>query len=305
MLAVFALAPGVPARWVLVTLAVVHLLLTVAEFGLRRLAPAFNFGLAQATITAVLMLLAIHLSGGADSPLVIGLAWVLTLAVLANLTRLQVTLIWAFCAFGLLASTAVSYGSAALFSTALWLELGIYMALGIYAGDLVDTIRLRTGAAWLDARVDALTGVSNRRAFEEAYQFHLQQWRQRSVPFTVIMADVDNMKATNDHFGHAAGDRLLQEAATLLQGAVRATDRVFRYGGDEFAVILSGAGELVAPVVIERLRLAGAGRADAVPISIGWSSSTQLPAEQVLRAADAAMYQDKQNRRRQARGQIS
>ena len=105
-------------------------------------------------------------------------------------------------------------------------------------------------AVEIRAQTDDLTALLNHGTF--------QDWLDRSVesrePFSLIMLDLDDFKAVNDALGHQAGDRMLSELAKAIVGAGRDTDRVFRYGGDEFAVILPGTDSTSALAVAERIR---------------------------------------------------
>lgn len=104
---------------------------------------------------------------------------------------------------------------------------------------------------------DPLTGVGNRRRFDQdlAQRFRQAKDRQRSI--AMLMIDVDNFKAYNDHFGHQGGDAcLIQVARTLRDGLRRDGDRVSRYGGEEFAILLTDTDGPSACAVAERLRLA-------------------------------------------------
>lgn len=167
----------------------------------------------------------------------------------------------------------------------------------------MDTLQSNLRRSWAAARRDALTGLPNRRAFDEDHAESLAAWRRANIPFAILIADLDRTKEINDRFGHLAGDRYLKRAAALLRRAVRSNDRVYRYGGDEFAIILSGTDELAMPRVVERIdellddeQTTGA---VSLSISLGWASSTQVGGDQVLAAADAAMYADKRTRRRE------
>jgi diguanylate cyclase (GGDEF)-like protein len=104
------------------------------------------------------------------------------------------------------------------------------------------------------SRQDALTGLLNRRAFDEALDAEVQRSRRMGEPFSVLMIDVDRFKAINDRHGHAAGDRALQHLATLLAGHMRDIDRVGRYGGEEFVVLLPATELSEAVITAERLR---------------------------------------------------
>jgi diguanylate cyclase (GGDEF)-like protein len=95
-------------------------------------------------------------------------------------------------------------------------------------------------AAREEARLDALTGLHNRRAFDEALGDEAKLARRLRIPLTVAMVDIVNFKEINDQWSPAEGDRCLREVAQALHSSLRDPDRVFRWGGDEFALILTG-----------------------------------------------------------------
>jgi GGDEF domain-containing protein len=88
------------------------------------------------------------------------------------------------------------------------------------------------------ARLDPLTGLNNRRAFDETLEEQIAQARATGQPLRVLLADVDGFKQINDDHGHMNGDSCLRQVARTIQVSVRATDACFRWGGDEFAVLL-------------------------------------------------------------------
>ena len=149
---------------------------------------------------------------------------------------------------------------------------------------------------------DPLTGLPNRRRFEQDLARHLAHVRRYGPEGAALVLDLDCFKPVNDTFGHAAGDRLLARVASVLRERLRATDVVARLGGDEFAVLLprvdrAGAAA-VARSLVETVR-AEALTADArgVTISVGAIAFedfelASLPAS-VLAAADLAMYDAK------------
>ena len=153
-------------------------------------------------------------------------------------------------------------------------------------------------AVEIRAQTDDLTALLNHGTFQE--------WLTRSVlahdPFSLIMLDLDEFKSVNDGLGHQAGDRLLAEIARAVEGAGRDTDRVFRYGGDEFALILPGTDSSSAIGVAERVRSAihalgrsGTNWSDAgltVSVSIGVATFPRdgITAEEILLAADRACF---------------
>ena len=87
-------------------------------------------------------------------------------------------------------------------------------------------------------RIDPLTGISNRRAFEERLNSELDRYRRYKTPFSIIFFDIDHFKLVNDKYGHTAGDRALRGIAQCATGALRKTDMLSRYGGEEFVIIL-------------------------------------------------------------------
>ncbi len=143
---------------------------------------------------------------------------------------------------------------------------------------------------------DALTGLYNRSFFEEELA---RLDRGRDFPVSLVMADVDHLKKTNDRDGHAAGDELLKRAAYVLTAAFRTEDVIARIGGDEFAVLLPATDAAAAEVSLQRVRQLvaenNAGRFDAsLRLSLGVSTagrSTSLTS--ALQEADARMYRDK------------
>ncbi|MFA7652122.1 MAG: GGDEF domain-containing protein, partial [Synergistaceae bacterium] len=145
---------------------------------------------------------------------------------------------------------------------------------------------------------DHLTGIPN-RAFFDAMLERSQVSRHR--PLSLLMCDLDYLKTINDTYGHAKGDEVLQKTAQLLQSSLRKEDFIARIGGDEFAVILPGADNKEALVVIERIsETFNDYNSDksglAINISIGFSTvkDTETSLEDALCKADMKMYSRKQ-----------
>ncbi|WP_419896620.1 diguanylate cyclase domain-containing protein [Roseomonas sp. USHLN139] len=165
------------------------------------------------------------------------------------------------------------------------------------------------------ATTDGLTGLANRRHLDEALARAWQQAVERGAPLAVLLLDIDHFKLFNDQYGHQAGDAALRAVAAAIRRCIRDKDDVAaRYGGEEFAVILPGAEAAGAARVAERVRQAIAGLAiphvrhplGHVTTSIGiaaWCPSAPADMavstgpEQLLAAADAALYEAKRQGR--------
>ena len=145
------------------------------------------------------------------------------------------------------------------------------------------------------AATDALTGLSNHRAFHEAIRREVYTVDLHGGTVSVVMLDLDGFKAVNDALGHLEGDKVLRECAAAFTQVVR-RECVYRYGGDEFAVILTGVGEEEAAAIAEQLRRVVAPRGGdgvrRVSISLGVATYPEnaRSAEELIYRADAAMY---------------
>lgn len=153
---------------------------------------------------------------------------------------------------------------------------------------------------------DSLTGLYNRRAFEEKLRDEFERARRYNSPLSLLMLDADNFKEFNDLLGHPAGDGLLQSIARMLKDNARANDVTARYGGDEFAVILPNTDSKVAYHLAERLRWAARELCcdpHQVTISIGVAALSPAMADHraLVVAADNALYDAK----RKGRNQVS
>ncbi len=145
-------------------------------------------------------------------------------------------------------------------------------------------------------RVDSLTGLHNRRAFDEHLPREVARSQRLGEPFCLLMIDIDHFKRLNDTYGHPAGDAVLRSVARAIAGCTRPSDLVARYGGEEFAVVLSGIDSGQALAVAERIRrqvaLAETGL-HRVTVSVGvaqYQPSAGDDAELLLSRADQALY---------------
>lgn len=154
------------------------------------------------------------------------------------------------------------------------------------------------------ARIDALTGLTNRRHFDDALRAEWNRARRSADGLSLLLLDIDHFKLLNDHLGHPAGDACLRKVAQTLQDCVhRGGDVVSRYGGEEFAAILPGTSAADAFHLAERMRMAVRGLAlpspspsACVTISIGVGSARRIVGDDpaaLLHAADEALYDAK------------
>jgi diguanylate cyclase (GGDEF)-like protein len=154
------------------------------------------------------------------------------------------------------------------------------------------------------ARVDELTGLGNRRAFDEAVTVESMRASREQVPLSVGLVDVENLRRINDQYGHLAGDSSLRDVARAMERALRASDRCFRWGGDEFVVVMPGTDLDGAGRVLERMAevVGDACRApDGRPIGLTWGVArldSGGTAEDLLTAADLALLDRKTEKRR-------
>jgi diguanylate cyclase (GGDEF)-like protein len=176
-------------------------------------------------------------------------------------------------------------------ATSRWLTtVGLAVGAAAAVRVLSERIELLVGELRLAASTDPLTGLLNRRAFEERAAGELARARRTGEPFAALVVDVDQFKQINDREGHAAGDAALVALAEALTAELREIDSVARIGGDEFAILLPATGVTGARTIAERLR-----RRSAVAISVGTAvyGVDGLTADDLARAADAALYDAK------------
>ena len=226
-------------------------------------------------------------------------------------------------------SAALAYGpvagitAAGLATVAFAAVLAVDPNLGRYGPE--DILRLSIGliATWLLAfvaiayagrqrramqrildlsRTDPLTGLFNRSQLFLTLEQEVSRTRRSERGFCVLMIDVDGLKAINDTAGHLRGDEVLRAIGTVINGSIRTVDSAYRYGGDEFVVLLPETEIVGAFVVAEKIRigseevgLVAGGGEPITSVSIGLVSHPEdgLGAEELLVAADRAMYQAK------------
>jgi len=145
---------------------------------------------------------------------------------------------------------------------------------------------------------DPLTDTGNRIAMDQTLQREIELSRRHLHPLSVLMLDIDHFKQVNDTHGHSAGDDVLKAVATSIKNQLRNVDMVFRYGGEEFLILLSNTSREAAAMVGERLRFAVQKQEyltddHKIVLTVSLGCSTLLPgesADSLLRRADSALY---------------
>ena len=143
------------------------------------------------------------------------------------------------------------------------------------------------------AQTDGLTGLWNHAAFWRRLQAEDARARRQQTPYSVLMIDVDHFKALNDQYGHQAGDAVLRRMADILGKRVRGSDVLARYGGEEFAVLLPDTAQSNAAEVAEKLRRLLAIAGINVSIGVADNADDNASPDEVVGAADAALYDAK------------
>ncbi|GLR89429.1 hypothetical protein GCM10007857_61420 [Bradyrhizobium iriomotense] len=179
-------------------------------------------------------------------------------------------------------------------------------ALSYRSGLLMQELTLTRSELARISQTDQLTGLFNRRGFDDAAALALTSARKRSVPVTVFLCDIDHFKSINDRFGHDAGDKVLVEIADVLRQLARTEGvLVARYGGEEFAGLMVGVTRDQAERHVEALRTTCASREipigenlECVTISLGFTvSCADAELAELIRIADRALYAAKRRGR--------
>jgi diguanylate cyclase (GGDEF)-like protein len=278
-----------------------------AALALRRPRVPFNTLLAGAYLTVGQIAFAQWLSGGLDAPY-----WQLymlpTLHVAAihpprRIVPFMVALMAA--AFAPLVYVGWQATAAAAFALGglLWIGTAVitYRLMSEVRTQRIKSQREEDHARRL-ARIDALTGLGNRRAFDEAIVEQIAEARASDQSLSVLLADLDGFKQINDEYGHVNGDSCLRQVARTLQVSIRATDAAFRWGGDEFAVLLPGADSEQADELCARVKTAvrsSCQAPDGAPLVVSCGHTelcADMDAEGLVEAADLALLTLKRER---------
>jgi diguanylate cyclase len=176
------------------------------------------------------------------------------------------------------------------------------------SSDQVNDLRSKLEDVHKEALTDPLTGISNRKAFDNALAAAEAAMGESDDPISVLLCDIDHFKKFNDNWGHQTGDQVLRLVASCLSENVKGRDTAARYGGEEFGVVLRGTALHDAVRIAEQIRHAVEARRlvkkstgdvlGTITISIGVAQfAPQEKAETAVRRADACLYGAKQNGR--------
>lgn len=184
-----------------------------------------------------------------------------------------------------------------------------------HAAELADRLAVAVSSAWRDeqlyqqAHFDALTALPNRMLFKDRLDREIARGQRESNQFALLFIDLDHFKNVNDSFGHSLGDEVLREAGRRIQRCVRDSDTVSRLGGDEFTVLLTRLnhpqeawliGETMVATLSQEFRLGDHHCFLSASVGIASYPADGGSAEELLKAADTAMYRAKSNGRAQA-----
>jgi diguanylate cyclase (GGDEF)-like protein len=202
----------------------------------------------------------------------------------------------------LCALSPIAYGETHGLAADVVVMLWLWTALTLFSVAIMHNIRDENERLAGEARRDALTELENRRAFEETISARLATARAAGRSLALGIGDVDCFKWINDTFGHQAGDECLRAVAETLRSAVRQGDRVFRWAGDEFAILFDGVTEVEAARACHRLQdvVAAAVRdpnGRPVRITIGWAvDDGRRSPDELVASADESLLSRKRRR---------
>lgn len=302
----YALAtPDGPQRTVLLLIGGLSLAASLGPFrliGLRLVGTRWSrlFFTSWAGSTFVFIAVGAVLDGGVRSPL----AYFLVLPMLFAGLAYSAGTVSLLAGFGLLTTLVVgALTPDPSWSKTVFLSVSVLIAGVITAAAALNRDRLMNQLLEA-ASVDALTGCLSRRAFQERLDNESRLARRDGTVFSLVVADLDNLKELNDANGHDSGDQALRLFATVLAEVARESDAVGRLGGDEFALLLHGTDQEDALAAASRFNqaLRSVRGRDTVTASLGistWQGADDDP-DAILRRADEALYTAKRSGRDQA-----
>jgi len=195
-----------------------------------------------------------------------------------------------------------SFGPDAYSKSALLITVCVSLLLGILAMSHMLSQQREIESNLAESRVDSLTKLPNRRAFDSELNRRLAQRQRQGTPLCLMIIDVDKFKTCNDTYGHLLGDEILCGVGKTLAAAAREMDVVSRLGGDEFAILLPGSNLAEASLAAERFRVAVKesaicyeGRKHTLTISSGLAEAqSDDDARSLIKRADSALYAAKE-----------
>jgi diguanylate cyclase (GGDEF)-like protein len=186
-------------------------------------------------------------------------------------------------------------------------ELQVRLRAGRRILDLQEQLLLAQDKLREQAIHDPLTGLLNRRAIQERLENELSRIRRENIPISVVMLDLDRFKNVNDTYGHMAGDFVLRQVSSRMVSVIRDYDTVGRYGGEEFFLIFPGCDQKMVVDLSERIRSSIADipmntseGVFSITASLGTATlidSVEITPDDLIAAADAALYKAKDNGR--------
>jgi diguanylate cyclase (GGDEF)-like protein len=284
-----------PAVWIAVGLC---LLLAVANDLIARYRSVVIAGILIAGSFELALAAVVTATGGIHSPL---LAWlILPVTMLAARYR-RVVLLFAMASGAVVGTVACllagSLGTAKPYPGAI---LGLTtVALGVASGLIAMNLQSANIASRQDATTDELTGALNRKALTPLFERMAKEVNAQESHLSMLLCDLDHFKNINDRYGHAVGDDVLCHAATVIRQAIRAEDRMFRIGGEEFLILLPHADAALAAGIGERIRTTLAGSpANGIPVTVSIGAVTSpahrhVEERELQEIADQALYEAK------------
>jgi diguanylate cyclase (GGDEF)-like protein len=199
-----------------------------------------------------------------------------------------------------LTTVAVDPGYVAAHPQSLMVPLTLVLSVAMYVSPLVASDERHRA----DSTLDQLTGLLNRRALEPRFAEVAEQAALSEQPVSLVLADIDHFKRVNDEHGHVVGDAVLREVAAAMRRTLRTFELLYRFGGEEFLLLLPGAEATDAVVIAESLRAAieelrPVGLELTCSFGIASASGDGLELSPLLKGADAALYAAKHGGRNQ------